>query len=124
MSGNLPHKVNRQRVEDLTQAGQVSAARGASGYLRRPAVITANNGDGSYAVDIYDDAGAVVAEDELVHAFPKSANALAVGTAVWIEYAPGRPKGVLDATAYAIGGAGAGSGSVIVVGAPGFLSGT
>lgn len=121
---NLPHKVNRQRVEDLSQSGRVDAHRSASGYLRAPATITANNADGTYTVDVYGDGGTAVSEDELVHAFPKSANALAVGTAVWIEYAPGRPVGILDATAYAIGGAGSGSGSVIVVGAPGFLSGT
>ena len=119
----LSQRVARQRAEAQMTSAPVSATSSPVGYTRRQARITANNTDGTYTVDVYDDAGNVVLEDELVIAFPASATALAVDTWVWIDYPPGRPKGVLDATAYAIGGAGGGS-AIIVVGAPGFLSGT
>lgn len=120
---DLSQRVARQRAESQGTSAPVGATSTPVGHTRRPAKITANNTDGTYTVDVYDDAGNVVLEDELVIAFPASATALAVDTWVWIDYPPGRPKGVLDATAYAIGGAG-GGGAIIVVGAPGFLSGT
>lgn len=87
------------------------------------AKITANLTGGAYEVTVYSTTGAPIVEDELAFAFPATASSLAVDSFVWVKYLSGNSKAIIDATSVAIGG-GSGSGAEIVVGAPGFLSGT
>ena len=92
------------------------------GHTRLRAQVTANNGDGTYAVTTFGASGVTIESALLVLAFP-AITTIAVDTYCWVDFLPGSEKGMLDATGIAAGGSG-GSAEIIVIGAPGYLSGT
>ncbi len=123
MSGQRTRTIrSRQGLDERAAPGAVSET--AVGHSRLRAKITANNGDGTYAVTTFAASGTAIDTALLVLAFP-AVTTLAVDTYCWVDFLPGSTRGMIDATASAIGGGGSGSlGDIIVVGAPGFLSGT
>ena len=103
-------------------AGTSNGSASGGSHTRKRAQITANNADGTYLVDIISATGVVLESGTLALSFPL-VDSLAVDSYVWLDFEPGQTKGVIDAT----GGGGSGSGGsaeIIVVGAPGYLSGT
>lgn len=108
-------------LRETRDASGGSNTSSAQGYARRPAIILANNADGTYRIDVYGQGGTKIMEDVLAFAWGDNPAALDVGGKVFVELFGGDAFPIIDAT----GGAGSGSiGAIVQVGSPGFISST
>lgn len=122
MNGARQKALKYSQMLAARSAGSTSAGAPGGSHTRKRGRITANNGDGTYDVTILSATGAELLTGELALSYPLI-NSIAVDTYVWLDYEPGQTKGAIDATGLSSGGGG-GSAGIIVVGAPGYLSGT
>lgn len=122
---SLGQRTARTREQSLGTAARSSNSQTPPLPGRYRAIVTANNGGGSYQVTILDAAGAPMATDVRALAWPLEAASIAVDTAVIVVSLAGSPVYEIDATAVGIAGSGAGAiGGIVSVGAPGFISST